>query len=160
MSSLDNMPNVTNSVYLPPRPNLFNPRRVLAADKPCWTEPSESGTYGDCKVLRLVVNSKFGRSDDGRGRIGCPCANFRHSLMQGYRATPQMRAPFLPHGCARPRRLRTLNCRGKREGKRRGIMSVSEVARAAGWAGSPAPPGIALRRSADSSATRCPPRAA
>ena len=151
---------LTNSVYLPPRPTLLNPRLAMAADKPCWTEPSESGTYGDCKVLRRVVNSKFGRSDDGRGRIGCSCANFRHSLMPGCRATPQIQTSFPPHGRSHPQRMRTLNCRGKRESKRRGIMSVSGVARAASWAGSAASPETPLRGNAGSSATRCPPPAA
>ena len=57
--------SLTNSVYLPPRPNSLNPRLAMAADKPCWTEPPESGTYGDCKVLRLVVNCMAGECASG-----------------------------------------------------------------------------------------------
>jgi len=157
---LKKLKSLTSSVYLPPSPNLFNPQRVLAADKPCWTEPPGSGTYGDCKVLRLVVNSKFGKSCDVRGTNGCSCANFRLSSVPECRAIPQIQAPFPPYGRARPRRLRTADCRVRRIEKQRCFTAAPEVARAASWAGSAASPETPLRRSADSSATRCLPPAA
>ena len=146
----------TNSVYLPPRPNLLHPHPVLAADKPCWTEPSESGTYGDCKVLRLLVNSMFGMSGDERRRSGCSGVSFRRSSVPEWRTKLQTQTPCPPHERAHPRQLRRFNCRGKRERKSGSITMTFWAGRAASEGGPPAPHGTALRHSAYSSPTRCP----
>lgn len=69
-----------NSVYLSPCSNWFNPRPVLAADKPCWSGFFESRICGDCKVLGLVVNSMFCKSGDEQGRNGDSGANSQFTL--------------------------------------------------------------------------------